>query len=141
MQCNGHGKQQANGQRDVFGPFIQFESIAVQLQAIELLFYFNAVSGPLLHAVIKACQMLPHRPRVGERLCPFRKFFIQISSGCKTLMCRRHDACSCTFDGDSFRPKADAAVTSKLHCDYVYVFSLNQGLGATYSTTGRPVVY
>ena len=67
-QGDTHRKQQINGQRDVFGPFIQFESMAVQQRAIELLFYFNAVSAPLLHAVIKACQMLPHRPRVGELL-------------------------------------------------------------------------
>lgn len=61
-----HGKQQGNGQRDLFGPFIQFESMAVQQRALELLFYFNTISTSLLHAVIKACQMLPHRPRVGQ---------------------------------------------------------------------------
>jgi hypothetical protein len=65
MHGDSDGKQQGNGQRDVFGPFVQFESMAVQQRALELLFYFNEVSEPLLHAVIKACQMLPHRPRVG----------------------------------------------------------------------------
>ena len=108
---DGSDGDQATTHRDVFGPFVRFESADVQRRAIELLFYFNAVSTPLLHAVIKACQMMPQRPHIAAYLMEVlasRKPQLSLSATSTALMSL------CSPSSKAMQQAEDQDLTSQL---------------------------
>lgn len=128
---NGSDGDQATKHRDVFGPFVRFESADVQQRAIELLFYFNAVSTPLLHAVIKACQMMPQRSHAAAYLMEVlasRKPQLSLSATSTALMSL------CSPSSKAMQQDEEQDVTSQLDQWHAVVV---QGAGVRWAASLR----